>query len=71
MFGHVRYFPKQIYTGRKLNLPLINSIHLVFLPLEMERKLFTSGNGWREDLNLTKVYFTIFVLSEKKRLTNL
>ena len=30
---------KQIYSYRKLNLPLTNSIYLLFLPLEMQRKL--------------------------------
>ena len=51
---------KQIYTSRKLNLPLTNNIYLVFLPLEMQRKL-----------KQTKVTTRLFTLSEKKRLTNL
>ena len=39
----------KIYTYRKLNLSLTNSIYLVFLPLEMQRKL-----------TQTKVYHTFF-----------
>ena len=29
----------QIYTNRKLTVPLTNIIYLVFLPLEIQRKL--------------------------------
>ena len=40
---------KQIHSYRKLNLPLTNSIYLVFLPLEIQRKL-----------KETKVYHSFF-----------
>ena len=39
----------QVYTCRKLNLPLLISIYLAFLPLEIQRKL-----------KQTKVYHTLF-----------
>ena len=45
----------QIPTYRKLNLPVTSSIYLVFLPLEMQRKL-----------NHTKVYHMFFLLCRKR-----
>ena len=46
---------KQIYSYRKLNLLLTNSIYIVFLPLEMQRKL-----------KQTKVYHTFYQFVWKK-----
>ena len=52
---HLCFFTsKKISTNRKLNLPLTNSIysiHLVFVPLEMQRRL-----------KETKIYHTFFLL---------
>ena len=39
----------QIFTYRKLNLPLTSSIYFVFLPLHMQKRL-----------KQTKVYYTLF-----------
>ena len=56
----------QISNYRKLNLPLTSSIYLVFLPLEMQKRLKQTKVGY------TTVYTKRFLaLSEKKQSTNI
>ena len=51
--------PNQISAYKKLNLSLINSVYLIFFTLDMQRRVVQIN-----------VYYTIFTLSEKKRLIN-